>query len=199
MRIYLIIAGIALFVGVVGFLLAPKDTEAPSAESGTPIVINREEDEQDVITDSDIEKIGDAAVPQSSPDTSAPAPKTSAPAPKPAPAPAPKPAVPLYGALVQFTDTGFKPKTVTITEGQVVRFLNSSSDRQMWVASAIHPRHDNYQEKSPDDCAGSTFDECEAVDVGEYWDFKFNVVGLWGYHNHVAAQYDGTVVVLESD
>lgn len=198
MRIYLIIAGVAFFAGVVGFLLAPKETFAPTKGADSPIVIDREgdvEQNQDVdVTESVTE---DTVRETTSPpkETGTPAPK---PVPQPAPQPAPKPSEPLYDALIQYTDSGFKPSRVTITEGQVVRFLNSSSE-DMWVASAIHPQHRNYQERSPDDCIGSAFDQCEVVPNGEFWDFKFDLIGIWGFHNHTKAKHDGTVTVKTSN
>jgi hypothetical protein len=67
----------------------------------------------------------------------------------------------------------------------------------MWVASNIHPKHSAYPEKSADDCAGSSFDECEAVGTGEYWDFKFTETGTWYYHNHMRARDEGTVIVVD--
>lgn len=198
MRIYLIIAGLALFVGLVGFLLAPKETIAPTEEVNSPVVINGEEN---VEPDQDID-VTESAKEDIAPETTSPPKETGAPAPqpipKPAPQPAPKPSEPLYGALIQYTDSGFKPSKVTITEGQVVRFLNSSS-REMWVASVIHPQHRNYQERSPDDCLGSTFDQCETIPSGEFWDFKFDLIGTWSFHNHIRAKDDGTVTVSNSN
>src|SRR3989344_5306189 len=43
-------------------------------------------------------------------------------------------------ATLTYTDTGFSPASVTVTEGQTVTWVNQSS-KQMWVASARHPDH----------------------------------------------------------
>jgi len=99
-------------------------------------------------------------------------------------------------ATVTYTATGFEPNTITISKGDTVRFVNNSG-RGMWVASNIHPTHTEYPIKSPGDCLGSSFDECQAVADGESWDFEFDAVGSFNYHNHVRARDTGTVVVNE--
>jgi plastocyanin len=96
--------------------------------------------------------------------------------------------------IVSYNDAGFSPKTITIEEGDMVTFVNSSS-RNMWVASNIHPTHNEYPEESNDDCLGSTFDACRGVPSGESWSFVFSISGEWGYHDHLNASRTGTVVV----
>lgn len=121
------------------------------------------------------------------------------------PASTPKPAyatpatVPsTYAALISFTDTGFEPREVTIKKGQKVRFINNSTKYGMWVAAQFHPTHTNYLGRTPSqNCLGSDFDQCESAKQGEYWDFKFDYVGSWDFHNHVRAIEDGTVNVVE--
>lgn len=98
--------------------------------------------------------------------------------------------------LVDYTDEGFSPSELTIKKGQTVRFVNNSSGR-MWVASAIHPTHSVYPEKTENDCLGSAFDQCDASLASSFWEFKFNVVGEHGYHNHVKASDRGKVIVTE--
>jgi hypothetical protein len=65
----------------------------------------------------------------------------------------------------------------------------------MWVASAQHPTHTVYPEKTDADCLGSAFDACEGVSPGNSWSFTFNEVGEWGYHNHLRANHWGRVIV----
>lgn len=101
---------------------------------------------------------------------------------------------PVFHALVTYTDTGFDPKTVTIKKGETVRFVNQASGG-MWVASAVHPTHKVYPEKSASDCLGSSFDTCRTLNAGEFWEFTFNEPGEWKYHNHVRANDTGTIVV----
>jgi plastocyanin len=97
-------------------------------------------------------------------------------------------------ALITYTDQGFSPKTVTINEGDTVVWMNNSS-RNMWVASAIHPTHNEYPEESEEDCAGSTFDACIGVAVGQSWSFTFNETGSWNYHDHLSSSRTGTIDV----
>lgn len=97
---------------------------------------------------------------------------------------------------VTYTNDGFSPETVTITRGQTVRFTNES-DGDMWVASAVHPTHTVYPEKTEEDCLGSAFDACQSVAPGNSWSFTFNETGEWGYHNHRRANHTGAIVVEE--
>lgn len=87
---------------------------------------------------------------------------------------------------VSFTDTGFTPKTVTIKKGTTVTFKNDSTG-DMWVASAPHPTHT--------DLPG--FDELQSVPNGGTYNYTFEKVGTWKYHNHVAPSFSGSVTVTE--
>lgn len=112
------------------------------------------------------------------------------------PKPTPKPAVttkPAY-TLVTYDGEHFTPKAVTILKGGTVRYLNLSNN-SLWVASNLHPVHTGYPVRSQDDCAGSTFDMCKAIDKGESWDFKFDREGTWKYHNHKSPRDEGEVEV----
>lgn len=97
-------------------------------------------------------------------------------------------------AIVTYTNEGFSPKETTISKGQTVRFVNESSNK-MWVGSVIHPAHAAYPEKTAGDCLGSAFDQCTANTQGESWEFTFNEIGSWGFHNHVRARDTGVVIV----
>ena len=108
-----------------------------------------------------------------------------------APPPAPATSAPV---TVTYSDSGFSPSTVTIKRGQTVEFKNESS-RDFWPASAVHPTHTVYPEKSSSDCFGSSFDACGKIATGSSWSFTFNSVGEWRYHDHVSANRTGTVVV----
>lgn len=99
-------------------------------------------------------------------------------------------------ATVVYTAEGFSPGTITIKKGETVRFTNEAQT-DTWPASAIHPTHGVYPEKSAADCLGSSFDACRALKTGESWDFTFNHVGTWRYHNHLRANQTGTIVVEE--
>src|SRR3989344_1262656 len=51
---------------------------------------------------------------------------------------------------VTYTKDGFSPNTIEIPKGATVEYKNESGS-QMWVASAIHPTHSLYPQKSPND------------------------------------------------
>lgn len=86
--------------------------------------------------------------------------------------------------LVHYTDTGFEPAVVTIKPGDAVEFINKSQ-ASMWVASAVHPTHEELPE----------FDQEEAVGFNGVYDFTFEEDGSWNYHNHANSEHTGTVVV----
>ena len=97
-------------------------------------------------------------------------------------------------ATVTYQDGSFSPQTVTIQQGQSVRFVNEG-DGQMWVGSDQHPTHTQYDGTSVNEhCEGgvSSFDQCT---TGQTFTFTFEKSGEWGYHNHVNASAGGTVIV----
>lgn len=85
---------------------------------------------------------------------------------------------------VTYTNTGFSPSTITIKKGETVKFTNQS-DTSMWVASDPHPTHTILSE----------FDEKISVGKGASYEFEFEKVGTWGYHNHFSPSKIGTVIV----
>ena len=96
--------------------------------------------------------------------------------------------------IVTYIKQGFNPKTIEISVGDTVTFINESSTG-MWIASASHPTHKVYPEKSASDCIGSSVDACKQVVSGESWSFTFNEAGQWFYHNHVRTSDFGSVIV----
>lgn len=98
--------------------------------------------------------------------------------------------------VISFTDNGYSPTSVTIKKGQTVRFVNNATV-ETWPASANHPSHTVYPEKTAGDCLGSAFDACRGLKSGESWDFTFNSIGSWGFHDHLHANKRGTVVVTQ--
>lgn len=89
---------------------------------------------------------------------------------------------------------GFSPSTVTVNRGDTVKFV--SSDGEMWVASAEHPTHTEYDGSSrTEHCAqGATpsFDQCSK---GSSYSFTFTKTGTFDYHNHVSSSDTGSVIV----
>lgn len=99
---------------------------------------------------------------------------------------------------VTYTDSGFLPSTITIKKGQTVTWKNESS-RQMWTASAVHPTHKAYPGSGIEICGTNTliaiFDACKGYAPGESWEFRFDNVGTWKYHNHTTSSHTGTIMV----
>lgn len=100
--------------------------------------------------------------------------------------------VPSAQHIVQYDGSVFSPKTVTVKKGETVTFVNNGKN-SMWVASAMHPTHTVYPTKGG--CLGSTFDACRGYGTGSSWEFTFDEVGSWGYHDHLNASAWGKVVV----
>jgi len=94
---------------------------------------------------------------------------------------------------VEFTEEGgFQPREVTIRRNQSVRFkVPADAEIPVWVASDPHPEHTGYSE----------FDAARILDAlpspGEGYEFVFEKVGSWAYHNHTQPSYDGVVNVIE--
>ena len=88
------------------------------------------------------------------------------------------------GNVVEITDDGFEPSSLTVSSGDSVTFENKSSD-DSWPASDVHPTHQNYP----------GFDAKNALLSGESYSFTFEKTGSWGYHNHLEPDQQGTIVV----
>jgi plastocyanin len=100
--------------------------------------------------------------------------------------------------VVVYNDSGYSPRTLSISAGTTVVFRNDSS-QPMWTASAFHPTHTSYPNSGISKCDEGddpeNFDACGSVEGGGEWSFTFNEAGSWGYHNHVRASHNGTIVV----
>ncbi len=88
---------------------------------------------------------------------------------------------------VNYDGSAFSPSPVTIKVGTTVKFVNKSSEG-MDVASNPHPTHTDYP----------GFDQGKSSSAGQNeYDFTFEKVGTWGYHNHLDPAQGGQVVVTE--
>jgi plastocyanin len=101
------------------------------------------------------------------------------------------------GVTIHYTASGFTPKSVTIQAGQKVTFVNDTAGA-MWVASDVHPTHTEFDGTDrATHCSGSytgptPFDQCQP---GSTYTFVFAKAGTFQFHNHAAAQFQGTVTV----
>ncbi|MGE5298097.1 MAG: hypothetical protein ACM3KM_02965 [Acidobacteriaceae bacterium] len=93
---------------------------------------------------------------------------------------------------VSYDGSSFSPSLQTVNKGDTVKFVNNSS-ANMWVASDPHPLHNGYP--TTGGCVASTFDACTNITPGNSFSFQFDIVGSWGYHNHLNPAQKGTIVV----
>ncbi len=87
-------------------------------------------------------------------------------------------------SIVNYTESGFSPSVIEIKKGETVRFVNQSIGG-MWIGSGPHPTHTAYPE----------FDAKKSVPNGGIYEFTFNKVGSWSYHNHTGPGKAGMVIV----
>ncbi|MBI3980402.1 cupredoxin domain-containing protein [Candidatus Microgenomates bacterium] len=85
---------------------------------------------------------------------------------------------------IKMTDTGFEPKSTTVKTGTVVTFINTGQEDHQ-VASAPHPQHT--------DLPG--FDALKGVKPGESYEFKFEKLGTWKFHDHLNPTLFGSITV----
>ena len=99
---------------------------------------------------------------------------------------------------VTYTNFGYSPREVTISQGETVTFQNESSE-EMWAATAIHPTHTIYPGSDIQKCdtqeESRIFDACRSIAPGGSWSFVFQVQGNWGYHNHLNVSHTGKITV----
>lgn len=89
-------------------------------------------------------------------------------------------------ALVLMENDKANPDKLTIKRCTKVSFRNNSQ-RAVWPASDLHPTHGIYPE----------FDPKQGIDPGREWSFVFDKVGNWRYHDHLAPQIRGVIIVKE--
>ncbi|MSR67669.1 hypothetical protein EXS65_02500 [Candidatus Peribacteria bacterium] len=89
--------------------------------------------------------------------------------------------------IVEISEDGFVPSTIDLLQGDRIVFRNTGK-RNHWPASDIHPTHGIYPE----------FDSLGGIAPGESWTFQFEKAGDWGLHDHIDAEFTGTVHVEES-
>lgn len=82
--------------------------------------------------------------------------------------------------VVQYTDRGFVPSSVSISKGTVITFVNSSSQK-MQITSK--------------NSTLSGLNMGTSVSKNGLYDYRFETVGTWEYQNQVMSSHTGTIKV----
>lgn len=102
------------------------------------------------------------------------------------------------GNVVEITSSGFSPRSLTMSQGVAVTFINRGSALS-WPASAVHPTHKIYPGSDINKCATleekNIFDACKGLKQGESYSFTFNEKGSWRYHDHLNPSSTGVIIV----
>ncbi len=85
-------------------------------------------------------------------------------------------------ANVILGDDGFSAQSLTVEKGTIVKWKIEGKNFH-WPASDFHPTHGDYPEKGG--CLGSKLDACRELKDGEFYEFKFDRVGIWTMHDHL--------------
>ena len=86
---------------------------------------------------------------------------------------------------IQYTDRGqFSPNPLEVAQGKTVVFVNASK-KLLWIASDPHPLH----------TALPSLNSRDVLFANERYSYTFATAGSWGYHNHLAPDQHGVVVV----
>lgn len=101
-------------------------------------------------------------------------------------------AQPIQENIVIYANDGYSPEILRVKSDTTVTFKNESS-APMWPASDVCPTHRLYP--TTGGCIGSTFDACREIAPGDSWQFKFDIVGTWKYHNHLNPEQIGTIII----
>ena len=89
-----------------------------------------------------------------------------------------------HDTIIKYVDGKYTPKSVTISVGQTVTWVNEDED-YFWPASNIHPTHEIYPE----------FDPKKPLAPSTNWSFTFTKKGVWRFHDHWNPRATGVVIV----
>lgn len=92
-----------------------------------------------------------------------------------------------FQALASYTDRGFEPSVLSITQGQTIRFTNNSRD-DMWIVPS-----GNAYPGSAEGCGEGDLDSCLAITPMDFWEFTFDRSGEWSVRNKLVPEH--TLVV----
>ena len=85
---------------------------------------------------------------------------------------------------ISITSAGFVPANVTVAPGTTVVFVNNDTTKH-WPASGPHPTH----------TALPGFDSKPGLAPGQSYEFTFDKVGTWAFHDHLNPSVSGSVTV----
>lgn len=87
---------------------------------------------------------------------------------------------------VVLTPDGYEPNVITVKKGDTIVFSTSDDYGKLhWPASNLHPSHGIYP----------AFDPKKPVEPNADWEFLFDEVGEWRFHDHLAPYHTGTITV----
>lgn len=100
---------------------------------------------------------------------------------------------------VNFTASGYSPATLTIKQGDTVKWVNLAGNGTTftWPASDDHPTHKDYPGTDNAKCGQNEklFDACNSLGLNATFEFTFNVKGTWNYHDHLNSGLMGIIKV----
>ena len=85
---------------------------------------------------------------------------------------------------INMTSAGFSTSSLEIKKGDTVKFVSQDSGNR-WPASDPHPIHTNEP----------GFDSKGPVRSGESYEHTFTKTGTFGFHDHLAPQFGGIIIV----
>lgn len=88
---------------------------------------------------------------------------------------------------VRFTNQGYIPSELEVSVGTMVQFVNETNG-EMWVASSEHPGHTDLP----------TFDQFSPSVKTSVYNYTFDQIGTWSYHDHLMPTFTGIVKVINS-
>lgn len=86
---------------------------------------------------------------------------------------------------VRYTNQGYVPDELEVQAGTIVQFINES-DYSMWVASNEHPGHTDLP----------TFDQFTPSVKTSVYNYTFDQVGTWYFHDHLKPSFVGFISVI---
>jgi plastocyanin len=101
--------------------------------------------------------------------------------------------------IIEMSTSGFIPSTLTIQSGEKVIFKAIDTSNR-WPASAMHPTHKVYPNSDIQKCGTSEeliiFDSCKGISEGQTYEFTFNEIGTWNFHDHLQPSKFGKIIVV---